>query len=111
MCLLPSLSSVMYIVCACPYLYQTCIQLLCIPCMQGGKNALHLAARGGHVSTIRYLVPRIESLLHSTDTEGYTVLHWAAQQGHTEVVRVVVDDYNLDPTARDKVRLMCAPNH
>ena len=79
--------------------------------MQDGENALHLAAQRGHVSTIRYLVPRIESLLHSTDTEGYTTVHWAAQQGHTEVVRVVVDDYNLDPTARDKVRLMCAPNH
>ena len=79
--------------------------------MQNGKNALHLAARGGHVSTIQYLVPRIESLLHSTDTKGYTVLHWAAQQGHTEVVRVVMVDYKLDPTARDKVRLMCAPNH
>ena len=79
--------------------------------MQNGWNALHLAAQGGHVSTIRYLVPRIESLLHSTDTEGYTVLHWAAEEGHTEVVRVVIDDYKLDPTACDKVCLMCAPNH
>ena len=79
--------------------------------MQNGENALHLAAQGGHVSTIRYLVPRIESLLHSTDTEGYTILHWAAQKGHTEVVRVVIDDYKLDPTTPDKVCLMCALNH
>ena len=79
--------------------------------MQDSSNALHLAARGGHVSTIRYLVPRIESLLHSTDAEGYYMVHWAAEEGHTEVVRVVIDDYKLDPTARDKVRLMCAPNH
>ena len=79
--------------------------------MQNGKNALHLAAQGGHVSTIRYLVPRIETLLHSTDAKGYTVLHWAAEKGHTEVVRVIVDDYKLDPTAHDKVCLMCAPNH
>ena len=78
--------------------------------MQDGENALHLAARRGHVSTIRYLVPRIESLLHSTDAKGYTVLHVAAEEGRTEVVRVVVDDYKLYPTARDKVCFMSAPN-
>ena len=32
------------------------------------------------------------------------MVHWAAQKGHTEVARVVIDDYKLDPTARDKVR-------
>ena len=45
----------------------------------------------------------MESLLHSSGNDGYTMIHCAAQYGHSEVVRLVLDEYNLDPTARDKV--------
>lgn len=45
----------------------------------------------------------MEPLLHSTDTNGYTMLHWAAQDGQAEVVRLVIDEYKLDPNVRDKV--------
>ena len=76
--------------------------------MQDGQNALHLAAKGGHVSTIRCLAPRMEALLHNTDHKGFTMLHWAAQEGHAEVVRLVLNDYKLDPTACDKVCNSCA---
>ena len=65
--------------------------------MQDGENALHLAAEGGHVSIIRYLGKKMESLLHSTDHEGNTVLHWAAEKGHANVVRLLLEDYNFDP--------------
>ena len=75
--------------------------VLCNPFMQEGQNALHLAAQGGHVNTMRYLVPKMNSLLHSTDHEGYTVLHWAAQKGHANVVRILLEEYNLDPTVSD----------
>ena len=75
--------------------------VLCNPFMQEGQNALHLAAQGGHVNTMRYLVPKMNSLLHSTDHEGYTVLHWAAQKGHANVVRLLLEEYNLDPTVSD----------
>ena len=43
------------------------------------------------------------SLLHSADNDQYTMLHWAAEEGHAEVVKLVIDEYELDPTARDKV--------
>ena len=43
------------------------------------------------------------SLLHSTDHQGFTMLHIAAEAGHAEVVRILIKEYNLDPTVRDKV--------
>ena len=52
---------------------------------------------------IKYLAPRMESLLHSTDDYGYNMVTWAAQKGHADVVKLVVEQYNLDPAARDKV--------
>ena len=66
-------------------------------------NALHWAADGGRLSTIQYLAPKMQSLLHSTDNHGYTMLHFAARKGHAEVVQLLINDYNLDPTARTKV--------
>ncbi len=88
-----------------------CNQVLYNPFMQDGMNALHLAAMGGHIKTIQYLAPKMASLLHSTDHQGYTVLHFAAEKGHAEVVRTLIKEYDLDPTVRDKVRFsMCAPN-
>ena len=62
-----------------------------------------MAADGGHVSTIQYLVPKMQSLLQSTINLGFTMLHIAAQEGHAEVVQLLINDYNLDPTARTKV--------
>ena len=71
--------------------------------MQDGTNALHLAAEHGHIKTIHYLAPKMASLLHSTDHDGWTMLHFAAEEGHAEVVRVLLEEYKLDPTVRDKV--------
>ena len=86
-----------------------CNQVQYIPFMQDGMNALHLAAKGGHIKTIQYLAPKMASLLHSTDHQGFTMLHWAAERGHSEVVRTLIKEYNLDPTTRDKVSLsMCS---
>ena len=64
---------------------------------------MHCAAEGGHVDTIKYLAPRMESLLHSTDDHGYSMIHCGAQEGHADVVKLVVEHYKLDPAARDKV--------
>ena len=66
-------------------------------------NAVHWAADGGRLSTIQYLASKMQSLLHSTDNHGFTMLHSAAQNGHAEVVQLLINDYNLDPTARTKV--------
>ena len=62
-----------------------------------------MAALGGHVSSIQYLAPKMESLLHSTDNLGFTMLHLAAQGGHAEVVQLLTDEYKLNPTACTKV--------
>ena len=75
--------------------------------MQDGRNALHLAAKGGHVSTIRCLALKMEALLLSTDHKGFTMLHWAAQEGYAAVVQLVLKEYKLDPTACDKVCTLC----
>ena len=80
-----------------------CNQVLYIPFMQDGMNALHQAAQRGHIKTIHYLVPKMEALLHSTDHDGWTMLHFAAEEGHAEVVRSLIKEYNLDPTVCDKV--------
>ena len=80
-----------------------CNQVLYISFMQHGMNALHLAAIRGHMKTIHYLVRKMASLLHSTDHQGFTMLHWAAERGHAEVVQVLLEDYKLEPTAKDKV--------
>ena len=86
-----------------------CNQVLYIPFMQDGRNALHLAARGGHIRTIHYLAPKMAPLLHSTDHDGWTMLHFAAQEGHAEVVQILIKEYNLDPSAHDKVSFsMCS---
>ena len=62
-----------------------------------------MAAEGGRVSTIQYLAPKMESLLHNTTNTGSSMLHLAAKAGHAEVVQLVIDDYKLDSTASDKV--------
>ena len=62
-----------------------------------------MAAAGGHVSSIQYLAPKMESLLHSATHKGYTMLHFAAKEGHAEVVQLLIDEYKLDHTARTKV--------
>ena len=80
--------------------------MLCIPFMQDGMNALHLAAAGGHVKTIIYLASKMESTLQSTDHKGNTVLHWAAQKGHANVAKLLIEDYNLDPNVHYKVSLV-----
>ena len=62
-----------------------------------------MAAWGGHISTIQYLAPKMHSLLHSTDNLEFTMLHFAASEGHAEVVQLLIDEYQLNLTARTKV--------
>ena len=62
-----------------------------------------MAAAGGYISSIQYLAPKMQSLLHSTDNLEFTMLHFAAQEGHAEVVQFLIDEYELNPTAHSKV--------
>ena len=45
----------------------------------------------------------MESLLHSSDNDGYNMINCAAEFGHADVVEFVIEEYKLDPTSRDKV--------
>ena len=45
----------------------------------------------------------MKSLLHSSTDRGRTIVHLAAQYGHVDVVELVIEEYHLDPSARDKV--------
>ena len=87
-------------------MYQSSVNLYLFY-LQYERNALHLAAEGGHVNTIKYLAPKMDSLLHETDIFGDTMVHRAALNGHANVVRLVIDKFHLNPTARNKV-CVCA---
>lgn len=56
-----------------------------------GRTALHLAASGGHVSTVRLLLnaaaPRE---VDGQDGTGYTALQRATAEGHEEVCRLLL---------------------
>ena len=45
----------------------------------------------------------MEALLQSNTKIGSSLLHCAAQNGHVEVAKALIDEYNADLTARDKV--------
>ena len=71
--------------------------------MQGGSNAFHLCAMGGHIAVGEYLVPKMEGHLFVSDDDGYTALHWAAQGGQLPMVEYLVRSCGFDVKARDKV--------
>ena len=64
---------------------------------------MHLAAAGGSLDVIKYLLPMFGARVHEKTNDSYTVLHWAAQMGHCQVARYLITELNLDPQDRDKV--------
>ena len=54
-----------------------------------GKSLLHLAAEGGHVTTMRLLI-RKGCDVDSVDGRRLTPLHWAAALGQTKTVRELI---------------------
>ena len=52
---------------------------------------------------LRYLAPKMEAFLQSTNKNGYSLLHCAVQEGHVEVAKALIDEYNADLTAHDRV--------
>ena len=65
---------------------------------------MHLAAEGGHIEVIKFLLPLFGERVHEKANDSYTVLHWAAQEGHCQVARYLITELKLDPQDRDKVR-------
>ncbi|KAJ8111005.1 hypothetical protein OPT61_g6297 [Boeremia exigua] len=63
-----------------------------------GRNALHLAAKGGHIEAFEFLLSeRIE--LDVTDIKGYTILHQAASGGSLPVIKSLLDRGVTAPAA------------
>ena len=75
--------------------------------MQGGHNAFHMCAVGGHLAVAKYLAPKLKDHLFDSDDVGYTALHWAAQGGQLSMVEFLVKSCEFDVKAVDKVLVWC----
>ena len=64
---------------------------------------MHMAAAGGHIEVIKFLLPLFGERVHGKTNESSTVLHWAAHKGHCQVARYLIEEVHLDPQDRDKV--------
>ena len=71
--------------------------------MQGGSNAFHLCAEGGHLAVAEYLAPKIEGYPFDSDNEGDTAFHLAAYFGQLSMVEYLMRSCGFDAKARDKV--------
>ena len=65
---------------------------------------MHLAAEGGSLDVIKFLLPMFGARVHEKDAYSYSMLHCAAQAGHCQVARYLITELKLDPQDRDKVR-------
>ena len=64
---------------------------------------MHLAAEGGHIEVIKFLLPLFGERVHEKDNHSYTMLHLTAEKGHCKVARYLIDEVHMDPQDRDKV--------
>nr|TKW20307.1 hypothetical protein SEVIR_4G077702v2 [Setaria viridis] len=56
-----------------------------------GKNALHFAARQGHVGIVKALLEKDPQLARRNDKKGQTALHMAVKGTSCDVLRALVD--------------------
>lgn len=64
------------------------------------RNLLHLAAEGGKVEVLEYLIDEANLSVHAKDKEGLTPLHQAAHASHSEAVLTLLRK-GADPQAKD----------
>ena len=67
-------------------------------------NALHLAAHGGHLEVVKYLMPKFGESKFDMDSLAQNCLHKAVWEGHPKVVQYLIEEEGFDPSLRDKVR-------
>ena len=65
---------------------------------------MHMAAAGGHIEVIKFLLPLFGERVHEKTNASSTMLHWAAHGGHCQVARYLIEVLHMDPQDRDKVR-------
>ena len=70
---------------------------------QNGSNALHLAAYGGHVEIVKYLIPKFGDRKFDLNNAGDTCLHYAAREGHLAVVKYLIEECGFNPNLGNKV--------
>ena len=70
---------------------------------QDKLNALHLAACGGHVDIVKYLIPKFGDRRIDLDNPGNTCLHYAAQEGHLAVVKYLIEECGFNPNLANTV--------
>ena len=71
------------------------------PLLAQYKNtALHLAAQGGHLNMVKFLVPRLGDRVYETNFLGKTCRDLAEAEGHRHVVEYLDSDF---PTLKAKV--------
>lgn len=63
-----------------------------------GVNDLHLAAAGGHLDIVKFLLsdPHFTSDAHAKDGKGQSALHYAAAEGHDAILKYLIDIKNLN---------------
>ena len=74
--------------------------------MQGGLNAFHMCAMGGHLALAEYLASKMEGHLFDSGDVGETALHLSAQNGQLSMVKYLVRSCGFDVKAVDKVCLL-----
>ena len=75
-------------------------------CVQSLMNAIHLAARGGHLEVVKYLMPKFGDSRFDLDIQGQSCLHKAVKKGHLKVVRYLIEEGGFDPSLGDKVSVL-----
>jgi ankyrin repeat protein len=70
------------------------------PPSESGPKALHLAAKGGSMEAVQYLIGKGADI-EAKDQEGITPLHAAALQGHLEIVKYFIEN-KADIGAQDQ---------
>ena len=64
---------------------------------------MHLAAQGGHIEVIKFLLPLFGERVREKTNDSFTMLHSAAEMGHCQVARYLIEVERMDPQDRDKV--------
>ena len=83
------------------------VNLFCpLSIFDGGGYPIHMAARGGNLRLLRWLIDERKCSVHDqatgealmSATSGESVLATAARFGHVEMVRVLINEYNCSPS-------------
>lgn len=71
-------------------------------CDDDGRNALHLAAEGGQLDLVEFVVEECGIDVNSRDRAGKTAAHYAADRNSdADILRYLVDERGADLTIRD----------